>query len=180
MGMDPLRTTVKSAIVVGAGPAGASAGLALLRAGWSVKILEQQRTWQGRVCGCFLSPEAVDHLNWLGLLPQVKAKAVEVSKAILTTTKTSQTLEFYPARPGLGLPRQHLEEILLQAVKESGGQIERGTRVLSVQHQGLGGSLQVQGPKPLTLSSQLLVLAPPSCVACCITAPKAGALPQPW
>ena len=44
-----------TAIVVGAGPAGLSASIGLARAGFSVRVLEQRKEWQKRVCGSFLS-----------------------------------------------------------------------------------------------------------------------------
>lgn len=58
---------LKKAVVVGAGPAGASAAIGLLRAGYNVQILEQRTHWTGRVCGTFLFPNSIPTLTWLGI-----------------------------------------------------------------------------------------------------------------
>ncbi|MBE3073085.1 MAG: FAD-dependent monooxygenase, partial [Acidobacteria bacterium] len=68
------------AIVVGAGPAGLSAALALAQSDIRVTLLEQHAAWPGRVCGGFLNPEGVRHLQALGSLRAVvDAGAVPVT-----------------------------------------------------------------------------------------------------
>jgi flavin-dependent dehydrogenase len=130
-----------SSLVVGGGPAGASAALGLLRAGYDVTLLEQRTQWQGRVCGAFLDPEAVRHLEWLGLKDAaVHAGAVPVHRALVTghggaSAEVSITRK---GREGLGLPRKTLEEMLLEAVKERGGRVLMGVRALSMTRQSGG------------------------------------------
>ena len=68
--------------VIGAGPAGLSAAIGLTRAGYRVNVTEQRLRWTGRVCGCFLSPEASRHLQWLDVLRDVEAVAVPVSVGV--------------------------------------------------------------------------------------------------
>ena len=43
------------AIVIGGGPAGATAALLLSRAGWSVTVIEKDVYPRGKVCGEFIS-----------------------------------------------------------------------------------------------------------------------------
>jgi flavin-dependent dehydrogenase len=57
------------AVVVGGGPAGASAALFLVRAGWSVALVERKSFPRRKVCGEYLSPTNWPLLDALGLLP---------------------------------------------------------------------------------------------------------------
>ncbi len=126
-------------VVVGGGPAGASAALGFLRAGYDVTLLEQRNHWLGRVCGAFLDAEAVQHLRWLNVFDDmVSAGATRVPTSVLTTARrtvlrlnTEQLTD-----TGWGLPRQQLEEILIKSVVRSGGLVKIGTRVISYQKDG--------------------------------------------
>ncbi len=55
------------AVVIGAGPAGATAALILARAGWSVAIVEKARYPRRKVCGEFMSATNVPLFAELGL-----------------------------------------------------------------------------------------------------------------
>jgi flavin-dependent dehydrogenase len=116
-----------SATVVGAGPAGLSAAIGLARAGYRTHVVEKRLRWAGRVCGCFLSPEAVRHLEWLHTLPEVRAAAVEVTETVVTWQDKILRLPIgAPGSAGLALPRQQLEEILTRRAQNDGVTIERG------------------------------------------------------
>lgn len=52
-------------IVIGGGPAGASAAITAAREGWSALLLERGRVPRHKVCGEFVSAEALDLLRWL-------------------------------------------------------------------------------------------------------------------
>ena len=54
-------------IVVGAGPAGASAALRLAQAGLDVLVLEKARFPREKVCGDGLTPRAVKALTGMGI-----------------------------------------------------------------------------------------------------------------
>jgi menaquinone-9 beta-reductase len=151
-----------TALVVGGGPAGASAALGLLKAGVSVRVLEQGARWTGRVCGSFLNAEAVKHLEWLGIPAGQAAEAVPVKEAWVTSSGGRRTRASLAAdgRTGLAVSRQVLEDGLRQAVEARGGQWETG-RVLAFRSQGLGGQVKVRGPQGRTEDhrADLLVLA---------------------
>jgi flavin-dependent dehydrogenase len=104
--------------IVGAGPAGLSAAIGLARAGYQPTVYEQRLRWAGRVCGCFFSPEAVRHLEWLGVLGSVRREAVEVAQSTLTWDRfTANVPVGRPGAVGLSLSRQRLELILMDEVE---------------------------------------------------------------
>ena len=55
------------AVVLGAGPAGATAALLLARAGWSVALVEKTAFPRRKVCGEYLSATNLPLLRELGL-----------------------------------------------------------------------------------------------------------------
>ncbi len=114
---------MKKALVLGGGPAGAAAALGLLRRGVDVDLYERRARWTGRVCGAFLSPEAVGHLRWLGMEDAVRsAGAVEVRAVrVASAWGFDRTIPLSPS--GLGLARKPLEDILLDAVRRKGGRV---------------------------------------------------------
>ena len=115
------------ALVVGGGPAGASSALGLLRAGFDVTLREKSKKWTGRVCGAFLSPEAVFHLEELGLLSRaLESGAVPVEKVLIRGAGIKPVDLDLGAGSGLAWPRKNLEEMLLAAVQERGGRVLRG------------------------------------------------------
>lgn len=140
----------RTAIVVGGGPAGASAALALRTAGFEVSLLEQRDHWTGRVCGAFLSPEATAALSALRVLGAIRdAGAVSVSRAILTAPG-GRSVEVPVDRLGpeaMALPRQVLEETLLVLARHAGVSVEMGTHGTSARPDGSGWEVEIRGPK---------------------------------
>ena len=127
------------AAVVGAGPAGLSAALGLLRSGFRVSIYERNKDWKERVCGAFLDAEAIAHLRWLGLDNAVERQAVPVPRIRVTTP--AHSAGFSAAQSNLGpiaVPRKQLEAALTSAVARVGGELLSGRSVKRFQA-GSGG-----------------------------------------
>lgn len=107
---------IREALVVGAGPAGLSAAIGLRRRGVEVRLRERALRWTGRVCGGFLSAEAVRHLDWLGV---DSGGAVPVTAVRITAWFGLDRTVPLPA-PGLAWPRRALEERLLDRALREG------------------------------------------------------------
>jgi 2-polyprenyl-6-methoxyphenol hydroxylase-like FAD-dependent oxidoreductase len=152
------------ALVVGGGPAGASAALALRRAGMQVALLEQRGEWQGRVCGAFISPEGVGHLAWLDVLDRVVARGavtVAASRLSVSSGRSAVVPIGCPGRQGLGIPRETLESILLDAVRGAGGEVRLGARVTAVERVGTAWDVaaRMRGGREVIERADLVVLA---------------------
>ena len=150
------------AVVVGAGPAGLSAALALARSDVKVTVLEQHATWPGRVCGGFLNPEGVRHLRSLEALDAViEAGGVPVTHARVTTAGgVDRTVSVTAGgTSGLGVPRRALEQVLIEHARTAGAAVRMGLRVTGLQRaEGRWTVTGRHGAEVIRLAADLLVM----------------------
>lgn len=125
----------KDLLIVGGGPAGAALGTLLARAGRAVAIIEQSDAAHDKVCGDFLSYEAIHYLRALGIGPE-RMGAVAVTNVRLA----SRELIGECALPftGMGLSRRVLDEALLANARNWGADVLRGKRVEHLRPSGDG------------------------------------------
>lgn len=118
------------ALILGGGPAGASLGTLLARAGRSVEILEKTLGPHDKVCGEFLSHEAVHYLQALGVEPGgLGAAPVSRVRFAGRDVVGECALPF----TGLSLTRRILDEALLERAGDAGATVTRGARVESLE-----------------------------------------------
>jgi menaquinone-9 beta-reductase len=113
--------------IVGAGPAGSSAAIALARKGYSVALLDKEQFPREKLCGDFLNP-----INWPLL------RELEVERAVLARTHEKVTIFRFTSFSGeetevplpniedetlfgLGVRRFDLDDVLLQKSEREGG-----------------------------------------------------------
>lgn len=106
------------AIIVGAGPAGATTALLLARAGASVCVVERTPFPRTKACGEYLSAGAVQLLREVGVAHRVAAHAVPLRGVRLTGANARAQLRF--ARDGWSVPRATLDDALLDAAVACG------------------------------------------------------------
>ena len=110
-------------LVVGGGLAGSMVAIRLAAAGHSVTVLEKERAPHHKVCGEFLSPEAVDSLRQVGIDP-ISLGAVPIRFVRLSSSRhTAETVLPFTA---LSLSRFALDQAMLARAEQSGCQIHRG------------------------------------------------------
>lgn len=118
--------SVADAIVVGAGPAGAIAGLALARHDLEVLLLDRAAFPRPKPCGDCLSAAATQLLDRLGLLARVQdAGAAEIEAWQIVAPDGGVATGRFPDRPALALERRLLDATLLDAALEAGARFRR-------------------------------------------------------
>ncbi|MFP5276729.1 MAG: NAD(P)/FAD-dependent oxidoreductase [Acidobacteriota bacterium] len=119
-------TSRPDALVAGGGPAGAAVAAHLARRGRTVVLLEQSAAAHHKVCGEFLSHEAVDDLQRLGILVDDMG-AAPIHAVRLSGRKQIAACELpFPAR---SLSRYALDEALLAVAARAGAEVRRSRRV---------------------------------------------------
>jgi geranylgeranyl reductase family protein len=130
--------------IIGAGPAGSSAAISLVREGYSVVLLDKERFPREKLCGDFLNP-----INWPLL------REMEVDKELLacphekvatfrfTVVSGDQTEVPFPVGNsatafGLGLRRADLDQVLLQKAKGLGVTVLDGCRLKELKKDSSG------------------------------------------
>ncbi len=113
-------------LIVGGGLAGSAAAILLARAGREVVLVERESQPQHKVCGEFLSAEALAYLKNLGVdAASVGAAGITQVRLAGRSTVTEAALPF----PAMSLTRRRLDEELLALAARSGARLLRGHSV---------------------------------------------------
>ena len=115
-----------AALIVGGGPAGSAAAVALARAGIEAELVERTDGPHDIVCGGFLGWDALAALERLGVDPAALG-AREIRR--LRLVSATRSVEMALPRPAAGLSRRTLDEALLAAARQSGAAVSRGRTV---------------------------------------------------
>ena len=122
-----------SVIVVGAGPAGATAAAYLAAAGVDVLVIDKAQFPREKVCGDGLTPRAVRELNLLGVardatwLPNQGLRVYGGGRRIELPWPDGGT---YPAF-GLTKPRAEFDAALLAHARAAGARVAEGVQVIA-------------------------------------------------
>lgn len=122
-------------IVVGGGPAGATAAALIAANGGRVIVLEKSHFPREKLCGEFLSPECGAVFERLGVEDRIRDAEARPIRSMDLIAPDGQRVGI-PAswfgggdRPALGLSRARLDAILLSRAKELGADVLEGVRV---------------------------------------------------
>jgi len=114
------------AVIVGAGPAGATAAILLAQAGWRVALVEKQRFPRRKVCGECIAASNLPLLQTLGIGAAFAALAgPELQQVALMRGPHSVVAQLPPAddsnfRFGRALGRETLDTLLLEQARVNG------------------------------------------------------------
>ena len=141
------------AIIVGGGLAGSTLAAALARAGRNVVLLEKSAAAHDKMCGDFLSHEALHYLSKSGIdytaLGGVPLSTVRVvSRGVLAES----ALPF----SAVSLRRRVLDEALLQHAALAGTNIRRSVRAQSIFCQDQNVSVEIESEPPVSATSLFL------------------------
>jgi flavin-dependent dehydrogenase len=116
-------------VIVGGGLAGSAAAILLSRAGRDVTIIERESHPHHKVCGEFLSREAILYLASLG---------VDVAALGAVPIRTVRLAGRESALPftAMSLTRRKLDQHLLHTAELAGAKVLRGCRVDTLTHEG--------------------------------------------
>jgi len=141
-------------VILGGGPAGASAACRLARQGRTTLLLERHTQPQHRICGEFLSVEAQADLAELGIDPlALGGSPIHRVTLVRGSWMAQAPLPF----TGVGLTRRVLDEALLSRAAASGATIRRGSVAREVEAQGKNLLVHLRGEE--ALASRTVFLA---------------------
>ncbi len=139
-------------LIVGGGPAGATAGGLLAQAGYRVAICEHKKFPRHKVCGEFISAQARPVLERLGLIdqfdaaagPEIRRFAAHMPGGPVLSAAMPTCAGHYPQ----SLSRDVLDDMLLQRAAELGAQVLQPCHVMEVQGNAAEGFVAhtAQGP----------------------------------
>ncbi|HEY7545454.1 MAG TPA: tryptophan 7-halogenase [Blastocatellia bacterium] len=113
-------------IIIGAGPAGSSAATRLARSSFRVLLVEEKHMPRHKVCGEFITPEALPTLERLGVADAIhQAGAQQITRLCLaasngTKVETSIAEMSHGAESALSLSRARLDQLLFENAKGAG------------------------------------------------------------
>src|SRR5438876_8654851 len=120
-------------LIVGAGPAGAVAGIVLARAGVRVRLLDRATFPRDKLCGDTVNPGTLARLRALGVAEPIEARGLRVDGMIVTGGRGVTVEGRYPeGQWGRAILRRDLDWLLLQQAIAAGCQFDPGVAVRRV------------------------------------------------
>ncbi len=123
-------------VVIGGGPAGASAALFLEKKGYSIALLDQVLFPRDKVCGEFISPAADDIFSDLGILESINSlNPTRLSGVVLSAYESSCLQVDYPVSTdgrtmtSLSVERSKLDGLMIDHVRNSRVRLLEGFKV---------------------------------------------------
>jgi menaquinone-9 beta-reductase len=114
------------AVVIGAGPSGATAAILLARAGWSVALVEQKVFPRRKVCGEVISATNFPILTELGVMASLRTYAGPQLREVALYTDQDPIVAPLPRLDGVEVEysctcaREHLDLLLLESARAHG------------------------------------------------------------
>jgi flavin-dependent dehydrogenase len=156
----------RDAIVIGGGPAGATAALLLARAGWSVAVVERDSYPRRKVCGEFISAASMRLLGELGLLDGFLEQAGPPVRRVGLFARDVTLAAPMPVSPqgelkwGRALGREHLDLLLLDAAHRAGAEVWQPWKAVGLDGVGNGRQCTIAaGERSEVLTAPIVIAA---------------------
>jgi flavin-dependent dehydrogenase len=132
-------TESADAVVVGAGPAGSSAATVLGGRGRRVLLLEKDAFPRHKVCGEFLSADALPSLERIGARDLVLRSTEERMTRGTLHLSGGRAVSFPLPEPALGISRFRLDDLLARRARDAGADVRFRIRVVAAEPAGPAG-----------------------------------------
>jgi menaquinone-9 beta-reductase len=119
--------------IIGGGPAGCVAAIALARQSRSVLLVEQRKFPRDKVCGDCLSSVGIETLENLGLAAAVRRLGVVTLRQAIIHAANGSSCRIALPRPMWGVSRQALDTALLKSAREAGVRIFQPARCEAIE-----------------------------------------------
>lgn len=125
-------------IIVGAGPAGASAAIRLAQNGFPVTLVEREKFPRHKLCGEFISPECLGHFRSLGVIDRMLAAGGErISKTVFyapdgKSVSVPSEWFFQGGAGALSLSRAEMDFRLLERARAVGVRVSEETQAIGL------------------------------------------------
>lgn len=119
-----IQHTIFDVIVIGAGPSGAATAFFLAKQGFNVLVVDKFKFPRDKICGDALLPRALNIIDKMGILPEVKNFGFKVKNlsVIVGEEKITETIPndgvFFDF--SVVIPRYILDELLLKTAQKAG------------------------------------------------------------
>lgn len=127
------------AAIIGAGPAGSAAAIALAARGWHVVLLEKQTFPRDKLCGEFISPEGLADLEALGVRSALEEVQPPLIRRTRITFASGHTLNSQFDSPGWGLSRKLFDDVLFRQASAKGATCLEGIHIRKITGSLRGG-----------------------------------------
>src|SRR5882762_10374432 len=112
-------------VIAGAGPAGTSAAIHLVRRGARVLLVEQKKFPRAKLCGEFISPECLRHFELLGVAERMLSAGGECLTQTVFYSRGGRSVNvpsswFDNQHSALGLSRAEMDHKLLERARSVG------------------------------------------------------------
>jgi menaquinone-9 beta-reductase len=143
----------RDTLIIGGGPAGSAAAITLARSGHQPIVLERATGPNDKVCGDFLSIDAIDRARALGVDPAALGAATIHRVRLVCGTQTVESALPFPA---LGLSRRTLDAALLRQAEAEGAVVRTGQSVRRLTRNGTDWDVQTNDT---TVTAETVFLA---------------------
>ncbi len=146
-------------LIIGAGPAGASAAVALAQRGVTdVALVDRDRFPRDKTCGSGLSPAALQLAETLGVGEKVRAWANPIDWVRIVTPGSAELL--LPANSAaVILLRKDFDQLLVERARELGVRFQAGFRASELLRDGAGRVVGVRGFDGVELRASFVLCA---------------------
>lgn len=138
-------------IVVGAGPAGASAAVAALQAkpGSRVLLLDRAPIGRDKVCGDGIAPHAAAELEKLGIVGALPSEIIDTVRLVAPGGSSTAAVT---DSPGYVVPRATFDERIARAAVEAGARFELA-KVVSLTQDSVGVTVNETWSAPVVIGA---------------------------